>query len=360
MEQKKTNPIKRTKCTTHFTTILIFILHNVPSPSISASFFTLSPDDHVMAKMEMNNESAISEFILLGFGDVQDLQIPLFLLFLLVYIATMTGNLLILLLIVADQHLHTPMYFFLGNLSVLELCYSSTILPWMLVGFLSADKTVFIRLCIMQYFFASGLASTECYLLSVMSYDRYLAICRPLHYAILMSHRFCQYLAYGSWISGFMASTTITSLMSQLTFCGPNVINHFFCDCSLILKLSCSHTQLGSTLLVLLSFAFTLPPFVLTLASYVCIIAKVLRISSAAERQKTFSTCSSHLTVVTIFYGTLMIVYMVPKTNELIDTNKFFSVGYTVLTPLVNPLIYSLRNQEVKRALKRVFHRCCN
>ncbi|XP_066485432.1 olfactory receptor 5AP2-like [Tiliqua scincoides] len=309
--------------------------------------------------MEMKNESAISEFILIGFGDVQDLQIPLFLLFLLIYIATLTGNLLILLLIVTDQHLHTPMYFFLGNLSVLELCYSSTILPQMLVSFLSGNKRVFIRLCIMQYFAFGGFAGTECYLLSVMSYDRYLAICRPLHYAILMSHRFCQYLACGSWISGFMASTIITSFMSQLTFCGPNVINHFFCDSFPILQLSCSDTQLASTLLVLLSSAFTLPPFVLTLASYVCIIVKVLRISSA-ERQKTFSTCSSHLTVVTIFYGTLMIVYLLPETNELIDINKFFSVGYTVLTPLVNPLIYSLRNREVKRALKRVLHRCCN
>ncbi|XP_066486579.1 olfactory receptor 5AR1-like [Tiliqua scincoides] len=310
--------------------------------------------------MEMNNESAISEFILLGFGDVQDLQIPLFLLFLLVYIAAMAGNLLILLLIVADQHLHTAMYFFLGNLSVLELCYSTTILPQMLVIFLSGNKGIFIRLCIMQYFAFGGLAGTECYLLSVMSYDRYLAICKPLHYATLMSRRLCQYLACGSWISGFMASTIITSLMSQLTFCGPNVINHFFCDSFPILQLSCNDTQLASTLIFLLTSTFTFPPFVLTLASYVCIIVKVLRISSAAERQKTFSTCSSHLSVVTIFYGTLMIVYMLPETNELIDINKFFSVGYTVLTPLVNPLIYSLRNREVKRALKRVLHRCCN
>ncbi|XP_066483023.1 olfactory receptor 5B21-like [Tiliqua scincoides] len=312
-----------------------------------------------MAKMETDNESAISEFILLGFGDVQDLQIPLFLLFLLIYIATMAGNFLIVLLIIADQHLHTPMYFFLGNLSVLELCYSSTILPQMLVIFLSGNKGVFIRLCIMQCFFFGGLAGTECYLLSVMSYDRYLAICRPLHYAALMSHRLCKYLACGSWISGFMACTIIPSLMSQLTFCGSNVINHFFCDSSIFIKLSCSDTQLVSTLLVILSCAFTLPPFVLTLASYVCIISKVFRISSVAKRQKTFSTCSSHLTVVTIFYGTLMIVYMLPETNELIDINKFFSVGYTILTPLVNPLIYSLRNREVKRALKRVLHRCC-
>lgn len=323
------------------------------SPTVPIIFL----DDKMMVNTAKKNESMIAEFILLGFGDLQDLQIPLFLLFLLIYIAAMAGNLLIVLLIVADQHLHTPMYFFLGNLSVLELCYSSTILPRMLVSFLTGYKGIFIRYCFMQYFIFGGLAGTECYLLSVMSYDRYLAICKPLHYAALMSHRFCQYLACGSWINGFMASTIITSLMSQLTFCGPNVINHFFCDSFPILKLSCSDTQLISVLLVLLSSAFTLPPFILTLASYICIIAKVLRISSATERQKTFSTCSSHLTVVTIFYGTLMIVYMLPETNELIDTNKFFSVGYTVLNPLVNPLIYSLRNREVKRALKRVLHR---
>uniref|UniRef100_A0A8D2J4G4 Olfactory receptor n=1 Tax=Varanus komodoensis TaxID=61221 RepID=A0A8D2J4G4_VARKO len=297
--------------------------------------------------MEIKNQTEIAEFILLGFGDLQNLQIPLFLLFLLIYILTMAGNLLIVVLIVSDQHLHTPMYFFLGNLSCLEVCYSSTILPRMLVSFLSSNKVIFFRVCIMQYFFFGGLA--ECYLLSVMSYDRYLAICKPLHYGILMNSKRCQHLAWGSWFNGFLASAMVTLLMSQLIFCGPNVINHFFCDSSPILKLSCSDTQLISMLIFLLSSAFTLPPFVLTVMSYICIISKILRIPSVTGRQKTFSTCSSHLIVVTIFYGTLMIVYILPESKELMNLNKVLSVFYTILTPLLNPLIYSLRNQEVKK-----------
>ncbi|XP_054849724.1 olfactory receptor 5B21-like [Eublepharis macularius] len=308
--------------------------------------------------MEMENQTEIAEFILLGFGDLLSLQIPLFLLFLTIYIVTMSGNLLIVVLIVADHHLHTPMYFFLGNLSCLEACYSSTILPRMLYSLICGDKNIFVRICIMQYFFFGGLAGTECYLLSVMSYDRYLAICIPLHYAALMNSRACRRLACGSWLNGFFASTMVTLFMSQLTFCGLNEINHFFCDSSPILKLSCSDTQLISILIFLLSSAFTLPPFVLTLTSYVYIISKIFRISSAAGRQKTFSTCSSHLTVVTIFYGTLMMVYMLPETNEFTDLNKVFSVFYTIVTPLVNPLIYSLRNREVKEALRRIIPKC--
>ncbi|XP_044300483.1 olfactory receptor 5B21-like [Varanus komodoensis] len=311
-----------------------------------------------MINMEIKNQTEIAEFILLGFGDLQNLQIPLFLLFLLIYILTMAGNLLIVVLIVSDQHLHTPMYFFLGNLSCLEVCYSSTILPRMLVSFLSSNKVIFFRVCIMQYFFFGGLAGTECYLLSVMSYDRYLAICKPLHYAALMNSKLCRNLVCGSWSNGFLVSAIVTLFMSQLHFCGPNVINHFFCDSLPILKLSCSNTQLVFTLIIVLCSGFTIPPFFLTLASYVCIISKILKISSKEGRQKTFSTCSSHLTVVAIFYGSLVIVYMLPKTNELMDLNKIFSAGYTIVPPLLNPLIYSLRNQEVKKALRRVLHKC--
>ncbi|XP_044300481.1 olfactory receptor 5B21-like [Varanus komodoensis] len=307
-----------------------------------------------MVDMEMKNQTEIEEFILLGFEDLQNLQIPIFLIFLLIYILTMAGNLLVVVLIVTDQHLHSPMYFFLGNLSCLEVCYSSTILPRMLASFLSSDKVVFKSICLLQSFFFGGLAGTECYLLSIMSYDRFLAICKPLHYVIHMNGKLCRHLAYVSWLNGFIASSMLVLLMSQLIFCGPNVINHFFCDIVQILRLSCSDIQLVSMLLLLFSAAFTLPPFVLTVTSYFCIISKILRISSATGRQKTFSTCSSHLIVVTIFYGSLMTVYMLPETSELIELNKSFSVSYTILTPLVNPLIYSLRNQEVKEALRRV------
>ncbi|EMP25571.1 Olfactory receptor 6C75 [Chelonia mydas] len=356
-----------------------------------------------------------------------------------IYIVTMAGNILIVALVVADQHLHTPMYFFLGNLSCLETCYTSTILPRMLASLLTGDRTISFSGCIIQLYSFGFLVVTECFLLAAMSYDRYLAICKPLHYAALMNGRFCLQLAAGSWISGFLAITIIIFLMLQLIFCGPNEIDHFFCDFIPLLKLSCSDTQLismpskpvkcippkctpqeeffcprchavflpsspvdsdakinndyGSVeqcdhnelyfcgpneidhflcdftpviklscsdtsmiklATVIFSSIDTLPPFLLTLASYVCIISTILKILSTTSRQKAFSTCSSHLMMVTIFYGTVIIVYMLPDTDILRDLKKVFSVFYTVLTPLANPLIYSLRNKEVKEALRKV------
>nr|XP_003224579.2 PREDICTED: olfactory receptor 6B1-like [Anolis carolinensis] len=308
--------------------------------------------------MEMKNQTRISEFILLGFEDLHYLKIPLFLLFFFIYILTLAGNLLIIILVVTDQHLHIPMYLFLGNLSCLEVCSSSTILPKVLASFLLTNKAILIRDCMLQYFFFCGFTGTECYLLSVMSYDRYIAICKPLHYATLMNNRFCRNMAFVSWLNGFLASAVVVLCMSQLIFCGPNEINHFFCDSPPVLKLSCSDTHAVSMVIFLLSSAFTFPPFILTLISYVCIISTILRISSVAGRQKTFSTCSSHLLVVTIFYGTLMSVYVLPETNKVINLKKIFSLFYTILTPMVNPFIYSLRNQEVKMAAKKLFHKC--
>ncbi|KAM7149947.1 olfactory receptor 10A7-like [Macrochelys suwanniensis] len=306
-----------------------------------------------MATTEWGNQTSISEFILLGFGNLPELQLLLFLLFLVVYMVTVAGNILIVALVVADQHLHTPMYFFLGNLSCLETCYSSTILPRMLASLLTGDKTISVRICIMQYYFFAFLLVVECCLFSVMSYDRYLAICKPLHYAALMNGKFCLQLATGSWISGLLASGTMTSLMSQLSFCGPNQVDHFLCDFTPVKNLSCSDTRLMDLVAFLMAAIFTFPPFLVTLASYVCIIVTILRVPSTTGRQKAFSTCSSHLIVVTIFYGTLMIVYVLPDTNTLRVLNKVFSLFYTILTPMANPLIYSLRNREVKEALRR-------
>ncbi|XP_067399484.1 olfactory receptor 6B1-like [Emydura macquarii macquarii] len=306
-----------------------------------------------MATIEWGNQTSISDVILLGFGNLPELQILLFLLFLVTYIMSVSGNILIVVLVVADQHLHTPMYFFLGNLSCLETCYSSAILPRMLASLLTGDRTISFRMCIIQYYFFAFLVSVECYLLSVMSYDWYLAICKPLHYAALMNGRFCLQLAAGSWISGLLASSTLTSLISQLSFCGPNEVDHFLCDITPVKKLSCSDTSLVDTMTFILASIYTLPPFLLTLVSYVCIIATILRVPSTTGRQKAFSTCSSHLTVVTLFYGALIIVYVLPDTDTLRVLNKVFSVFYTILTPMVNPLIYSLRNREVKEALRR-------
>ncbi|XP_075768263.1 olfactory receptor 6N1-like [Pelodiscus sinensis] len=310
-----------------------------------------------MADTDRRNQTAIKQFILLGFGDLPDLQILLILLFLVIYMITIAGNTLIVVLVVTDRHLHTPMYFFLGNLSCLETCYSSTILPRLLAGLLTGDRTISVSGCLTQLFFFGAMASTECYLLAVMSYDRYLAICKPLHYVSLMSTRVCLQLAAGSWLNGGLAIVLFLVVISQFVFCGPNEIDHFYCDPIPLIKLSCGDTQLIILVDFILACVFTLPPFLLTLTSYACIITTILRIPSTSGRQKAFSTCSSHLIVVIIFYGALMVVYMLPKLDSLRVLKKVLSLCYTVLTPLVNPLIYSLRNREVKEALGKAFRK---
>ncbi|XP_053901142.1 olfactory receptor 11A1-like [Malaclemys terrapin pileata] len=315
-------------------------------------------DVYLMETGERENQTSITEFILLGFRNLPELHILFFLLFLVIYIVTMTANIFIVVLVVADQHLHTPMYFFLGNLSCLETCYTSTILPRVLSSLLKGVNTISVSQCITQFYCFALLLTTECYLLAVMSFDRYLAICKPLHYVTRMNGRFCIQLAAGSWISSFIFSTIVISLVSQLEFCGPNEIDHFFCDLTPVIKLSCSNTSLVTLVTLIFSSIDTVPPFLLTLTSYVYIISTILRIPSTTGRQKAFSTCSSHLIVVTIFYGTLMIVYMLPNTGALRAPNKMFSVLYAVFTPLINPLIYSLRNKEVKEALRRALQKC--
>ncbi|XP_062994277.1 olfactory receptor 11A1-like [Elgaria multicarinata webbii] len=311
-----------------------------------------------MKELEMRNETIITEFVLHGFGDLQQLQILLFVVFLTIYIMTIAGNLLIVLLVVTDQHLHTPMYFFLGNLSCLETCYSSTILPRILAGLLSETPSVSVQGCIAQLWAFVFLAVTECYLLAAMSYDRYLAICRPLHYSTVMNFKVCLNLVAGSWIGSFVIDTILLIFILQLTFCGHNVIEHFFCDFIPMMNLACSDARQVKLVSAILTSISTLPPFILTIASYGFIITAILGIPSTRGRQKAFSTCSSHLTVVTIFYGSLTIVYLLQDNNELRVLNKVFSVFYTILTPLVNPLIYSLRNKEVREALRRVASKC--
>ncbi|XP_028558803.2 olfactory receptor 6B1-like [Podarcis muralis] len=306
-----------------------------------------------MAMAEGRNQTIITELILQGFGDFQDLQIVLFILFLTIYILTMTGNILIVGLVVTNHNLHTPMYFFLANLSCLETFYSSTILPKVLVSSLTADRAISIPGCITQFYFFSSLIVTECSLLAMMSYDRYIAICKPLHYATLMNNRLCLRMAAGSWINGFLAMSIMMYPMTRLTFCGPNEIEHFFCDFTPVARIACTEAQKFELMGFIFSVIYILPPFLLTLTSYMFIITTILRIPSATGRKKAFSTCSSHLAVVTIYYGTLIIVYVLPNTENMRKLNKVFSAFYTILTPLVNPLIYSLRNREVKESFRR-------
>ncbi|XP_014382282.1 olfactory receptor 2AP1-like [Alligator sinensis] len=333
--------------------------------TLGVSGYKLNADNEIKDEVhpgvstEWGNQTAVREFVLLGFRNISEIQVLLFPVFLAIYILTMVGNILILVLIVVDHHLHTPMYFFLGNLSCLETCYTSSILPRMLASFVTGDETISFSGCFTQYFFFGLLSGTECYLLAAMSYDRYLAICKPLHYASLMNGRFCLQLAAMSWTSSFLAISITILLMLNLTFCGPNEMDHFFCDFIPIVKLSCSDTFMLEVVAAILLPLWTFPPFLLTMTSYICIIATILKISSTTKRQKAFSTCSSHLTVVTIFYGTVFIVYMVPKKDTLRDLDKAFSFFYTVLTPLINPFIYSLRNKEVKEALTKVVAKFC-
>uniref|UniRef100_A0A8D2L452 Olfactory receptor n=1 Tax=Varanus komodoensis TaxID=61221 RepID=A0A8D2L452_VARKO len=306
-----------------------------------------------MDNKEWNNQTVVKEFILLAFGNIHEFQILLFLVFLAIYIVTMVGNLLIVVLVTTDHHLHTPMYFLLANLSCLELCYSSTILPRMLEVFLTGNQSILANLCFTQLYFFGALATAECYLLAAMSYDRYLAICKPLHYVTIMDARSCLQLASGSWIVGFLVNFVTTCSVTHLVFCGPNVIDHFFCDFAPLLQLSCSNTLKTQLLIFVLSVVFGLLPFLLTLTSYGYIIRNILRIPYTIGRKKAFSTCSSHLILVTLFYGTIVIVYVLPKNNTLRELNKAFSVIYTVLTPLVNPFLYSLKNKDIKHALSK-------
>ncbi|KAM6451690.1 olfactory receptor 5M5-like [Liasis olivaceus] len=304
--------------------------------------------------MDLVNETAIRDFILLGFGDQPELQILFFLLFLITYFMTMTGNLLLVVLVATDRRLHTPMYFFLGNLSCLEICYTSTILPRMLSSFVTGNRKITFSGCFIQLYLFGFLVTTETCLLSVMSYDRYLAICKPLQYHSYMNNKVCISLATGSWVGGCFPVSMGVTWLAQLTYCGFSEIDHFYCDFVPLSKLACGDISLFIEVAFMLSSIFTFPLFMLTMTSYIFIILAILRIPSTFGRQKAFSTCSSHLIVVTIFYGSLMIVYLLPDGSLMRNSSKLFSVFYTILTPMVNPLIYSLRNKEVKEALRKL------
>ncbi|XP_066485722.1 olfactory receptor 6C75-like [Tiliqua scincoides] len=295
----------------------------------------------------------ITEFVLLGFGNLENWNILFFVLFLAIYIVTLSGNLLIVTVVAAEQHLHTPMYFFLANLSFVEISCTTTILPRMLASFLTGDKTISFWGCILQMHFFGTVAATECYLLAAMSYDRYLAICRPLHYATLMSEGTCILMLSVSWTIGLLLITVTTYLLPQLLFCNQNTIDHFFCDFTPVVRLSCSNTRVIETASFITSSIGLLPTFVITVTSYVLIISTILKIPSITGRQKAFSTCSSHLTVVSIFYGSLIFVYILPTSIKFRDLKKAFSCLYTVLTPMINPFIYTLRNKDVKDTLRK-------
>ncbi|KAM9003102.1 olfactory receptor 5V1-like [Sarcophilus harrisii] len=303
---------------------------------------------------ERGNQTVVTEFIFLGFSNHPELQGLFFLIFLVVYLVTLLGNLLILAAIRINPVLHTPMYYFLSNLSSLDICYTSTTVPIMLVNFFREKKTITYDDCLSQLFFLVAFAGSECVLLAAMAYDRFVAICHPLRYPVLMSKRVCGYLAAGSWLCGLVNSLVHTGLTATLTLCGPNQINHFLCDIPLLLKLSCSDTSINEVALYISSAIIGLSPCLFTAVSYILIISAILKIQSAQGRQKAFSTCASHLTVVVIYYGTGNFNYDQPSSGYSLDVDMLVSVLFCIVTPMLNPIIYSLRNKEVKFALRKL------
>ncbi|XP_076204254.1 olfactory receptor 6B1-like [Aptenodytes patagonicus] len=303
--------------------------------------------------MEEKNSTQGHVFLLLGFPALPDLHVLLSIVFLLTYILTVLENVVIIALIKTNCELCKPMYFFLGHLSFIEVWYVSVTIPKLLANFIAEDRSISFVGCMTQLFFFSSFMCTECVLLSAMAYDRYVAICQPLRYPVMMTYQMCLYLVVVSWFSGFTVSLIKISFVSQLNFCGPHVINHFFCDVSPVLNLACTDTSLAEMVDFVLALFILLVPLFITIVSYLLIVMTILHIPNTQSKKKAFSTCSSHLTVVTIFFSATLFMYARPKKIDPFDLNKLVSAVYTIVTPILNPFIYCLRNQEVKRALKK-------
>ncbi|XP_060111156.1 olfactory receptor 10AG1-like [Heteronotia binoei] len=300
------------------------------------------------------NQSTLNNFLLLGFSDLPGLEGLFFSVFLTVYLSVLSGNALIIIVTLVYQTLHSPMFFFLRNLSFLEICYTSTVVPKMLENLLSEDKSISFLSCAFQMnvFLITGAA--ECFLLAAMAYDRYVAICHPLRYTIIMSNTVCSGLVASSWMAAIPMQVGQTVLVFTSSFCDSNEINDFFCDFPAVVKLVCGNTSINEHILFLEAVFLGLIPFALISISYICIASTILKMPSVEGRSKAFSTCSSHLIVVMSFYGSGMTVYLKPKSSQSFDTEKFLSLFYTVFIPLLNPLIYSLKNKEVKVALRKL------
>ncbi|XP_075048592.1 olfactory receptor 5V1-like [Mixophyes fleayi] len=298
--------------------------------------------------MEDSNQTSPDRFILLGLANVLYLQVICFLMFLLMYIITLSGNLLLIIVVRTNPKLHSPMYFFLCNLSIIDISFSSSIVPIILINTLAKDRSISLLGCAAQMFFCLALGATECILLAVMAYDRFAAICRPLHYNNIMNKTICFYLAVIPWSVGFINAFIQVALTFQLPFCRSHHVNHFFCEVPPFLRMSCRDTWLNETSIYISATIIVTCSFSLTLVSYVHIIATIMKNYYSQGRHKAFSTCASHLNVVTLYYGTIMFMYLRPHSSNSHETDKVVSILYTTVTPMLNPFLYSMRNKDVK------------
>ncbi|XP_072275246.1 olfactory receptor 5AR1-like [Pyxicephalus adspersus] len=300
--------------------------------------------------MPLRNDSVVVEFILLGLSSNPKTQVILFLIFLLGYMIILIGNTLFIILIVTDTNLHSPMYFFLSNLSFLDLCYSTSTVPRTLRDLLSSKKIISYAECATQMYISLSLGETECILLAIMAFDRFVAICYPLHYTTIMSKVVCIRIAAGTWLCGFLLSISHVALTLSVDLCGNNKINHFICEVPEILSLSCENIVLVEFIIFVVGVIILWTPVTFIVVSYIKIILNILKIASSAGRRKAFSTCGSHMIVVTIFYGSAMAAYMKPRSSSIPGTDKIIAIFYFIVTPMLNPIIYTLRNNDVKAA----------
>ncbi|XP_069465690.1 olfactory receptor 1G1-like [Ambystoma mexicanum] len=307
--------------------------------------------------MEHGKQTLVAEFVLLGLSEDPAQQLPLFILFFMLYSVAVLGNMLIITVIITDSQLHSPMYFFICNLSLVDICLTTVTIPKMLASILSGRRSISFNNCITQLYFFVAFLCIESYLLGVMAFDRYVAICNPFHYFQMMNKSGIALLGVGSWITGFLNSLLHTVMISSLSFCKQNLIQNFFCDIPAMLKLSCSDTSTNELLILTEATMMALVSILSIVISYVYIIATILRMPSKEGRRQAFSTCSSHLTVVSLYYGTILFTYIRPTSSYSLEKDKVVSVMYTVVTPMVNPFIYSLRNKQVKGAMRRLVNR---
>ncbi|XP_040115366.1 olfactory receptor 5B12-like [Oryx dammah] len=301
----------------------------------------------------MENSTVVTEFTLAGITDDPQLQTPLFLVFALIYLLTLVGNLGVITLILLDSRLHTPMYVFLSHLSLMDLAYSTAVTPKVMAGFLMGDKAISYKACAAQFFFFAVFLAVETFLLASMAYDRHATVCKPLHYSNIMTPGMCAWMVVGCYVFGLLEASVHTWNAFSLSFCRSNVIDHFFCDATPLLALSCSDSNRSEMVFFILAGFNIIFTIMVILVSYLFIFVTILRVRSSEGHQKAFSTCASHLTSISIFYGTGAFMYLQPGSRHSTSTDKMASVFYAIVIPMLNPLIYSLRNKEVKSALKK-------